>query len=83
MKPPLFPVHEDTLVFAFRYALGRRTAAPSLVVAELKRQWPQITERTRQQIQRDIEDAIERGEAGDSCDLETWREVLALPSDCS
>ncbi len=73
----LFPVSETTLVFAFRYALGRQTAAPSIVVEELKRHWSNLTTFTRDQIQRDIRQAINGGAAGAECDVERWNEVLS------
>ena len=75
---PIFEVDETTLVFAFRYALGRRSTAPSHMVAELKRHWPRLTDHTQQQIVREIEIAIAHGDAGDPCDVNTWQEVLKL-----
>ena len=67
------------LVFAFRYALGRMSTAPSIVVGELRRQWLALNEATRRQIHREIRDAIQYDAAGMDCDVGTWREVLRLP----
>ncbi len=75
----LFGVDEHTLVFAFLYALGRQTAAPSIIVTQLKAHWSRLKDWTRQQIHQDITHAIEHGAAGSACDVATWREVLALP----
>ncbi len=78
----LLPVSEDILVFAFRYALGRQTAAPSIVVAQLKEHWNHgLMDYTKLQIQREIRGAIHRGEAGSECDVATWRLVLSWSKD--
>lgn len=45
---------EDTLFWAFRYALGRRTYAVSMVVDEVLGVWDEITLRTQEQIVREI-----------------------------
>lgn len=78
-----FPVDETTLVFAFRYALGRQTAAPSIMVTELKRHWSNLQTWTRNQIQCDIRQAISGGAAGAECDVQTWNEVLSWQSEPS
>lgn len=75
-RPPLFPVDETTLVFAFRYALGRRTTAPSHVVAQLKTHWAALNDWTRDQIYKEIRESIRLGEIGGHCDMKTWQEVL-------
>lgn len=69
-------VDETTLVFAFRYALGRRSTAPYHMVAILLREWDNLEEWTREQIVREIEVALRRGDAGDGCDREQWQRVL-------
>lgn len=75
---PTFPVNEDILVFAFRYALGRMTTAPGTVAATLTAHWDQLEWWTQRQIKREIEGAIGRGDAGRNCDVDTWRLILAL-----
>lgn len=77
-KPATFEVDEDTLIYAFRYALGRRSTAPSHMVAQLTRHWPCIATWSQAQIHREIAAAIARGDAGRECDVETWRKVLGL-----
>lgn len=82
MKPDPFPfleVDETTLVFAFRYALGRKTTAPFHVAIQLKKHWDRLADWTQDQIQREIVTAISRGDAGEECDTKTWQEILALP----
>lgn len=83
MKPTL-PLDETTLVFAFRYALGRMSTAPFHMVSVLRAHWGQLETWTQAQIQREITEAISRGEAGRDCDVATWREVLswALRDEC-
>lgn len=68
----------DILFFAFRYALGRRTAAVSMVADYLKNHWAEIDEQTQKQIQDEIIQAIDRDEAGDDCDKRTWLEIENL-----
>lgn len=76
-----FLVSEDTLVFAFRYALGRRTGAVSSMVEELDKHWNYLAHDTQQQIRRDIKSAISRGDAGMDCDVSEWRKVLSWGRD--
>lgn len=70
---------EDVLFFAFRYALGRRTGAVTLLVAQIKRHWKHLTPQTQKQIQDEIND-FERmyGNLGGECDKEAWQEILDL-----
>lgn len=72
-----FPIHETTLVFAFRYALNRRTGATTHMVKELERHWNRLADQTKQQIQREIAIAIE----GSECEIETWEPVLSWSKD--
>jgi len=70
---------EDVIVYAFRYALGRVTFASMVMAETLTAVWPELPVKTRSLIRREIIDAISAGRAGQSCDVESWREVLALP----
>lgn len=70
---------EDVLFFAFRYALGRRTGAVTLLVQQLKANWQKLRPHTQEQVQDEIRSAIENKNAGDTCDIQSWAEVLALP----
>ena len=70
---------ENILVFAFRYALGRKTTAPGIVADVLINRWNDLKPHTQIQVQREIGSAMAMGEAGSSCDLDTWQKVLALP----
>ena len=51
---------EDTLFWSFRYALGRRTYAVSMVVDEVLGVWDEITLRTQEQMVREILEAEAR-----------------------
>jgi len=67
------------LIFAFRYALGRTSAAPSMVADELKKHWCGFKEWEQKQIHDDITIALNTGSAGHDCDEVVWSEILALP----
>ena len=66
------------LIAACRYALGRMSYMPSVVAGALTQCWVDLTEHDQRLIKREIAEAIERGHAGMSCDVATWRRVLAL-----
>ena len=70
---------ETILVFAFRYALGRRSTAPGIVADHLIKQWAKLAPHSKAQVKEEINTAISRGYAGDPCDVETWRKVLDQP----
>ncbi len=69
-------VHYNILIFAFRYALGRMSMAPSTVMEELKKHWDELPETSRNQIQNEIRQAIETDSAGMECDVKLWEELL-------
>ena len=66
------------LVSAFRYALGRRTTAPSTVVKYIKQDWDGLSRFYQNQIKNDIITALGRRNAGALVDETTWKEVLKL-----
>jgi len=71
-------VSEFTLIFAFRYAIGRASTAPSIVVRDLINNWDNLTSFTKEQIKEDIKEAIENNNAGWKCDIEEWKKILEL-----
>lgn len=77
---PLPKPQEDVLFFAMRYALGRRTAAPSIVVGEITRLWNYLRPATQEQMRQEIALAVSREKAGDACDVVEWGKVLKLPT---
>jgi len=58
-----------------RYALGRRTYAVSDVCDVLTLNVWALRENSVTVIRRDIERAIEDGDAGDPCDVKAWRKL--------
>lgn len=68
------------LISAFRYALGRMTYMPSVICAEIKRQWPYLSEGDKALFQREVKEAIDRDLAGMDIDQRVWAELLELPS---
>lgn len=63
------------LMYAFRYALGRRSYAVGDVADALIAHIGDLRPDWRRQIIRDIDDAIEDGRAGDFDDAQRWRHV--------
>lgn len=63
------------LIFATRYALGRRTFAPKIVSEALVRHQKAISANDADVLIRDIEEQAERG-YGDRCDEDTWLDTL-------
>jgi hypothetical protein len=60
------------LMFAFRYALGRMSYAVGMVADTLEAYADELTPDWREQIIRDIGDAIEENRAGMAGDVERW-----------
>ena len=74
----LYPtsVNGDMFILAaFRYALGRRTYAVACVADELLRFADAMDPFHKMLIAKEIREAIERGEAGDECDVRAWTRV--------
>ena len=66
------------LFCAFRYALGRRSYVVGGVSEEIIKNWNKLNLGQRKLYIEEIKEAIEKGEAGDFCDIECWRRVLEL-----
>lgn len=74
---------------ATRYYLGRMTYAVSNYCELLRREWPNLPERTRNLIQRDVEEEFVRDDndraegrqykaLGHDCDRKEWEKVRML-----
>ena len=76
----IIPTHEqrEFMIYAFRYALGRKTYATSTVSNVIRHSWDEITKHDKELIQREIREAIELGLAGDDCDVRSWQSLLHL-----
>ncbi len=68
----------DMHIYAFRYALGRMSIAPSVVVAWLSDNWPEIEEANKKMMIREINEAIKTDTAGMEMDIKEWQKVLDL-----
>ena len=67
------------LLWSFRYALGRRSTAPSNVSQMVIAYRDCLQPDDRTTILRDYDEARQRGELGDACDQEDWaRMSIAL-----
>lgn len=79
MTEQKFLVDENMLMWAFRYALGRRTGAVMNVCDHLKMHWKKLKPQTQQQIKDEIRDyPTKYSKLGDQCDIESWEEILNL-----
>lgn len=67
---------ECLILYSFRYALGRRTYAVSEVADHIVQKWHILPEFYKEQIVKDIEQAIEHNLAGDECDINSWLKVV-------
>ncbi len=63
------------LFYAFRYALGRMTYATYDVAELLLEYKDRLTSVNKEIIKREIERAIETGNAGMDCDIDSWVKV--------
>lgn len=65
----------ELVFWSFRYALGRRSAAVS-IVAELTIKYKNyLNKNDRERIIKEITDALEKDGAGDDCDKADWKKV--------
>lgn len=64
------------MIFALRYALGRKSTAPGIMVDAIIKYWHKFDEWEQQQIKKEIREAIDLGRAGMDMDVEMWRRLL-------
>ena len=64
------------LCYAFRYALGRRTYVVNDVYRALEKYWDVLPAHTKENIQKEIREAINYNNAGDDCDKKQWETIL-------
>lgn len=55
-----FTVNEDMVIYAFRYALGRRSYEVSTVSEYLRANWHRFSDHTKSLILKEIREAIEK-----------------------
>lgn len=63
---------------AHRYCLGRRSYIVSECVDWLIKNWGLFHVETKKQIIVETKEAIERGFAGDDCDVEQWQRLIQI-----
>lgn len=68
-------VDRDILVYAFRYALGRRTTAPSAVAVNITRNIKVLTRHDIEQMVREIGECAATDDLGSPCDVDTWQDL--------
>lgn len=73
MSKILVNIDSSIFISAFRYALGRKSYITRLTADEIKNNVGLLSERDRELIYNEIEDAISSGSAGMDCDVEIWR----------
>lgn len=66
----------EILHCAFRYALGRMTYIVGFVADAVCHAWPQMDERQRAMIVREIKEELGRGAGGMEMDRRQWQRVL-------
>jgi len=69
-------VNEDVLLSAFRYALGRQTYIVNSIVKNILNNWNDISDKLKNLMKREIQEAIDTNEAGMDCDVKEWRKIL-------
>lgn len=68
----------DMIIYAFRYALGRRSYSSDTMSHVICVNWSEFSDHDKQLFIREINQAIEQGLAGDECDVNTWSIVLDM-----
>lgn len=73
--------HEIMVTAAHRYCLGRRTYIVSVCVQWLQSIWPLLGKETKRLIVRETQEALDKGFAGDGCDVSEWEKVVKFNID--
>jgi len=67
----------DVLIYAFRYALGRRSYAVSTVIDNILHNWETLSEGDKKLYQREIKEHEEMyGNLGDEMDKKNWYKIV-------
>lgn len=64
------------VVAAFRYALGRRSYAVSIITQWLIKNWNEIHPNDQKLIKKEIQEALDNNRAGMEMDEQRWKKVL-------
>ena len=75
-------VTSTVLFYAFRYALGRRTGAPSTIASAMEKNLDEFAEWELKQIVKEILEYEDySGSLGDDCDKEVWYDLVEVLND--
>lgn len=69
----MIQIDENILVYAFRYALGRRTYAPTEIVKSILKNWDNLSIITKELFKDEIKEAYD---LGDRCDQDEWKKII-------
>jgi len=69
---------KELMIFAFRYALGRKSTAPSTVTEIIKRNHHILDDNDKNQIIKDIKSAIKLKSAGMDMDIKIWKSLAVF-----
>ncbi len=76
MSQQKLQVDKHILIFALRYALGRKTSAPSIIYDNLLPNLEYFELWELELIAKEITDAQMRNNLGDECDVRVWDGIL-------
>lgn len=80
MEDKICKVDKATITFAMRYALGRQTFAPSMVIENIKHNIELFNSQDMKMLIRDIDYQASFG-YGMQCDTDTWMNFKAYLED--
>lgn len=63
----------NVIFFAFRYALGRRTAAPGIIIKTIISSWDEFPIQDKEQFLKETSDFLDR-ELGNTVSVNEWNE---------
>jgi len=71
-------LEQFVVIAAFRYALGRRSYAVSLIAHWLIKNWNEIGVNDQNLIKKEIQESLDQDCAGMEMDRQQWKKVLKL-----
>ena len=66
----------DIIIYAFRYALGRKTYASLIMSDYILKHWDDFSEQDIALFKREVTDAIFTKRAGMDCDIAQWQRII-------
>lgn len=73
---PEWGYHNLMVLAAFRYCLGRQSYIVGSCVSWLIEYWEEIDPNTKKIILEETIDCLNKGLAGDNCDVEQWKKLV-------